>query len=125
MIQSIGQIMLYMSNPKQALQFWCEKIGFQLIESFNAIGAESYVIAPTKESDVQFVIHDKNIIAKFQPELNLLPPSILLRSSNLQETYTNLKNKGVFVNEIQDMGNFFVCNFKDEEGNYFAIKQDK
>ena len=125
MIESSVQIMLYVKDTKKAKDFWCDKMGFVLVDSFNDIGDVSYVVSPSIYSDVRFVIHNKEIIEKLSPEISTNCPSILLNTSNLEQTFEILRNKNVNINPIQDVGKFFVCNFSDEEGNYFAIKQDK
>ena len=80
-------------------------------------------IAPTKEATTSIVLHNKAMIAKMQPELNLATPSLLFDSANLDETYRIFKEKGVTVGDLVTMPGRRVFNFSDNEGNYFAIQE--
>lgn len=51
MINQIGQIMLYVNNQDEAVQFWTETVGFQIIvEENNGQGFRWIEIAPSKRS---------------------------------------------------------------------------
>lgn len=80
-------------------------------------------IAPTKEAETSIVLHNKELISKIQPELNLGTPSLLFFSKNLDQLHSELSNKNVTVGEIVDMGFRIVFNFADSEGNYFAVME--
>ncbi len=65
MINQIGQIMLYVNNQDEAVQFWTETVGFQIIvEENNGQGFRWIEIAPSKEAGTSIVLHDKELIAK-------------------------------------------------------------
>ena len=64
--------MLYVNNQDEAVKFWTEKVGFSVIsEEDNGQGFRWIEIAPTKEAETSIVLHNKELIAKMQPELNL------------------------------------------------------
>lgn len=122
MITKIGQIMLYVNNQDEAVKFWTEKVGFTVIsEEDNGEGMRWIEIAPTKDAETSFVLHNKELIAKMQPELNLGTPSLLLFSDNLDELYKDFAEKEITVGELVTMPSGRVFNFADNEGNYFAI----
>jgi lactoylglutathione lyase len=122
MINKIGQVMLYVNNQDEAVKFWTEKVGFfKVAEVDNGQGMRWIEIAPTKEAETSIVIHNKELIAKMQPELNLGTPSLLFFSDNFEELHRNLTAKGVTVGEIMNMGSRTVFNFADSEQNYFAV----
>ncbi|PEB55163.1 glyoxalase/bleomycin resistance/extradiol dioxygenase family protein [Bacillus pseudomycoides] len=126
MINKVGQIMLYVNNQDEALQFWTEKVGFSVIsEEDNGQGFRWIEIAPTKEAGTSIILHDKELIAKMQPELNLNTPSIMFFSENLDKLHTDLSNKKITVGEIVSMPSGRVFNFADNEKNYFAIMEKK
>ena len=84
MITKIGQIMLYVNNQDETVKFWTEKAGFSVIsEEDNGQGMRWIEIAPTKDVETTIILHNKELIAKMQPELNLQTPSLLLFSDNL------------------------------------------
>ena len=92
MITKIGQIMLYVNNQDEAVTFWTEKVGFSVIsEEDNGQGMKWIEIAPSKDAETAFILHNKELIAKMQPELNLQTPSLLLFSDRLDELYKGFK----------------------------------
>lgn len=124
MITKIGQIMLYVNNQDEAVQFWTEKVGFSVIsEEDNGQGMKWIEIAPTKEAETSFILHNKGLIAEMQPELNLNTPSLMFFTENLDELYKDLSGKNITVGEIMTMPSGRVFNFADNEGNYFAIME--
>ncbi|TFJ46241.1 glyoxalase/bleomycin resistance/extradiol dioxygenase family protein [Carnobacterium divergens] len=124
MITNLGQIMLYVEDQKAVAQFWIEKIGFVILAEEQVDNGFYWIeIAPTKEATTSIVLHNKAMIAKMQPELNLATPSLLFDSANLDETYRIFKEKGVTVGDLVTMPDRRVFNFSDNEGNYFAIQE--
>lgn len=118
--------MLYVNNQDDALKFWTEKVGFSKIsEEDNGQGLRWIEIAPTKEAETSFVLHNKEFIAKMQPELNLQTPSIMFYSENLDTLYKDFSDNNIKVGEIVSMPSGRVFNFADNEENYFAIMEKK
>ncbi|MGR3775984.1 VOC family protein [Bacillus paramycoides] len=126
MINQVGQIMLYVNNQDEAVQFWTETVGFQIItEENNGQGFRWIEIAPTKEAATSIVLHDKALIAKMQPELNLNTPSLMFFSNNLDQLYKDLSEKNVTVGKIMNLPTGRAFNFADSEQNYFAVMEKK
>lgn len=123
MIQSIGQVMLYVENVEAAAEFWREKMGFERVEKQEQGPQVSYIVAPKLDSQVQFVLHDKAEVAKMNPDMNLGTPSILMTATDLDSYHAELLEKGVLANPIMDLGFMKVFNFADNEGNYFAVRE--
>ena len=112
MINQIGQIMLYVNNQDEAVQFWTETVGFQIIvEENNGQGFRWIEIAPSKEAGTSIVLHDKELIAKMQPELNLHTPSLMFFSNNLDQLYKDLSEKNVTVGQVVDLPTGRAFNF--------------
>lgn len=126
MINKVGQIMLYVNNQEETLKFWTEKVGFsEVSRQDNGEGFKWIELAPTKESETTIIIHNKEIIAKMQPELNLNTPSLLFFTDNLDELYNHLLKNNVTLGEIVNMPTGRVFNFADNENNYFAVMEKK
>ncbi|HDX9580119.1 TPA: VOC family protein [Bacillus pseudomycoides] len=126
MINKVGQIMLYVNNQDEAVQFWTEKVGFHVVsEEDNGQGFKWIEIAPTKEAGTSIILHNKELIAKMQPELNLGTPSLMFFTENLDQLYKDLSDKKVTVGEIVSMPSGRVFNFADYENNYFAVMEKK
>ncbi|RAP27037.1 hypothetical protein C2W64_01183 [Brevibacillus laterosporus] len=126
MINKVGQIMIYANNQDEALQFWTEKVGFSVVsEEDNGQGLRWIEIAPTKEAETSIILHNKELIAKMQPELNLNTPSMMFFSGNLDKLYKDFSDKKITVGEIVSMPSGRVFNFADNEKNYFAVMEKK
>ena len=124
MISKIGQVMLYVNNQDEAVNFWTEKVGFSVIsEEDNGQGMRWIEIAPTKESETSLILHNKEFIAKMEPEMNLGTPSLMFFSDNLDTLYNDLSSKNITVGEIVSMPSGRVFNFADSEENYFAVME--
>jgi lactoylglutathione lyase len=124
LINKVGQIMLYVNNQDGAVRFWTEKVGFSVIaENDNGQGMKWIEIAPTKEAETSIVLHNKELIAKMQPEMNLGTPSLMFFSENLEQLYQDFKDKNITVGDMVTMPGGKVFNFADPENNYFAVME--
>lgn len=125
MINQVGQIMLYVNNQDEAVKFWTEKVGFSVrSEQDNGQGMRWIEIVPTKDAETSLVLHNKELIAKMQPELNLGTPSMMFFSENLDQLYKDFQDKTITVGEMVNMPvGVKVFNFADQENNYFAVME--
>ncbi|KNH19177.1 glyoxalase [Priestia megaterium] len=125
MIKKVGQIMVYVNDQDQAVKFWTEKMGFQVMsEQNNDQGMKWIELAPVAGAETTIILHNKQLIAKMQPELNVGTPSLLFFTENVDELYRDLTAKSVTVGEIVSMPSGRVFNFSDSEGNYFAVMEN-
>ncbi len=126
MINMLGQVMVYVNNQEEAVNFWTEKVGFSIIsDNNNGQGMRWIEVAPSKNAETSIVLHNKELISKMQPSLNLGTPSLMFFTNKLDEVYSDLTNKKVTVGEIVEMPNGRVFNFADDEQNYFAVMEKK
>ncbi|MEB2281969.1 VOC family protein [Lysinibacillus xylanilyticus] len=126
MINKVGQLMLYVNNQDEAKEFWTEKVGFSVIsEEDKGQGIKWIEIAPTKEAETTIIPHNKELIAKMQPEMNLGTPSLMFFSEDFDKLYNDLLNKNVIVGEIVNMHSGRIFNFADNENNYYAVMAAK
>ncbi|MDQ0232075.1 VOC family protein [Metabacillus malikii] len=124
MIQTLGQVMLYVDNQEEGAQFWSEKFGFTIIaEEDNGQGMKWIELAPTTDAETTIVLHNKELIAKMDPDLHLGTPSLMFYTKDLDAFYQKLQNNQVTVGEIVEMPSGRVFNFADNENNYFAVTE--
>lgn len=117
--------MLYVKDQDAAVKFWTEKVGFIVVADHAEAGMRWIEIAPTQNAETSFVLHNKDIIAKMQPELNLATPSLMFYANDLQHMYEDFKTKGITVGDLVEMPIGKVFNFADDENNYFAVVEKK
>lgn len=126
MIHKLGQVMLYVNDQEKAVQFWVDKVGFCVIaDEDNGQGFRWIEIAPSQTAETSIVLHNKELIAKMSPELNLSTPSLMFYSDNLDQLYAKLQEQQVTVGEIVTMPTGRVFNFADDENNYFAVAEKR
>lgn len=122
MIKKLGQVMIYVNDQQAAIKFWTKKVGFHLISEDNdGNGMSWYEIAPTKSAETSFVLQNKELVARLEPEVNLGAPSLLFYADNLEQVYKEFQDKNITVGDIVNVPEGKVFNFSDAEGNYFAI----
>ena len=123
MISKVGQIMLYVNDQDEAVRFWTEKVGFQVISKENNGEMRWIEVAPKSGSETTIVLHDKDTVAKMSPGLNLDTPSLMFVADDLDQLFNHLSGQNITVGEIVEMPFGRVFNFADSEENYFAVKE--
>ncbi|TWT05414.1 VOC family protein [Planococcus sp. CPCC 101016] len=125
MINKLGQVMVYVEDQDKAVKFWTEKAGFAVIadEGSKDQGLRWIEIAPTKEAETTIVLHDKEVVSKLSPELELGTPSLMFYTDGVEQLYADFEERGVMTGELVDMGAGRSFNFADDEGNYFAVME--
>ncbi|WP_284139792.1 MULTISPECIES: VOC family protein [unclassified Virgibacillus] len=124
MIYKVGQIMLYVKNQDEAVRFWTEKLGFSVIaEENNSQGMRWIEIAPSENAETTIILHNKEMVAKMSPGLNLDTPSLMFFSEDIEQMRNELIGKHITVGDIVNMPSGRVFNFADDEENYFAVME--
>ncbi|MDQ1003047.1 lactoylglutathione lyase [Neobacillus niacini] len=125
MINIVGQIMLYVNNQEESVKFWTEKAGFTVLSENDNGAMKWFVIAPSKDAQTSIVLHNKEVVAKFSPELNFGTPSLMFFTKDLDQLYKDFNDKNITVGEIVNIPGGRVFNFADNEENYFAVTEIK
>jgi len=123
MISQVGQIMLYVNNQDEAVEFWTKKLGFQVISEEDNGQMRWIEIAPANGAETSIILHHKAFVAKMSPGMNLGTPSLMFFSKNLDKLRSDLQSKKITVGEIVTMPSGRVFNFADNEENYFAVME--
>lgn len=125
MIKEIGKITIYVNNVEKAKKFWLEKMNFIIkFEAEIGPGFKWLEVGPTKEAFTTFVIYNKEMMAKQNPQANVGHPNIILSTTNIEATYSKMKENGVDVDEIKTMPYGSMFSFKDQDGNAYLIRED-
>ncbi|TAA71721.1 VOC family protein [Planococcus salinarum] len=125
MINKLGQVMVYVEDQDKAVKFWTEKAGFTVIadEGSPDQGLRWIEIAPTEDAATTIVLHDKEVVSKLSPELELGTPSLMFYTDGVDKLYADFKERGITTGELVNMGIGRSFNFADDEGNYFAVME--
>ena len=127
MIDTIGGVVIMVSDQAQAVKFYAEKVGFDIRLNVPFFGGKWIEIAP-KDSE--------STLSIMEPNAQLMPPEELeiarknigrntgvwFYTSNIQSTYEDLKSKGVDITkpEKQEWGGIMSL-VKDLDGNVFTL----
>ncbi|MDM5315325.1 VOC family protein [Fictibacillus sp. b24] len=123
MINKVGQIMLYVNNQDESVDFWTKELGFSVISEENNDQMRWIEVAPSKDAETSIILHNKEFVAKMSPGLNLGTPSLMFFTENLDQLHNELSSKNITVGEIVNMPSGRVFNFADHEENYFAVME--
>lgn len=117
--------MVYVDDLDKAMRFWTEKAGFAVIVKGNVEGQDIrwFELAPSEDSATTIVLHDKAVVSKMSPELDLGTPSLMFYTDDVEKLYSDFKEKGITTGDLVDMGVGRSFNFSDDEGNFFAVMQ--
>ena len=126
MIKNIGKITLYVNNQEEAKEFWTKKAGF-IVKFEQSMGPNMkwIEVGPSADSFTTFVLYNKNMMMKQNPNTCVEHPSVLLSTDDIKKTHEELKANGVEVEEIQKMPYGSMFTFKDMDGNRFIVREDR
>lgn len=127
MIDTIGGVVIMVSDQAQAVKFYAEKIGFDIRLNVPFFGGKWIEVAP-KDSE--------STLSIMEPHPKMMPPEELeiarknigrntgvwFYTSDIQSTYEELKSKGVDITkpEKQEWGGIMSL-VKDLDGNIFTL----
>ncbi|MGM0212967.1 VOC family protein [Enterococcus sp. AZ109] len=114
------KVILYAQDVKKASEFW-QTLGFVEISLDKIDGSFVAELAITETSDTHLVIYDRQFVESNSGESVDPSPALIFSSDDVVELYKSLKEKGVQVGEIAQIGEEFVFNFIDADGNYFVV----
>jgi uncharacterized glyoxalase superfamily protein PhnB len=133
MIDSIGGMVVIVSDQQKAIEFYTQKLGFELKSDIpfgnsSAEGLRWVEVAPkTSQSTISLMIPNP-VMMSDGVEIEAIKKSIgaetgiWFYSNNIQSTYEELKGKGVDITtpEKQEWGGV-MSKVKDQDGNSFSI----
>lgn len=126
MINKISKITLYVNNQEEAKLFWTNKINF-IVKLEQSMGEQMkwLEVGPSENSDTTFILYDKKLMMDQNPSANVLHPSVILSTNDIQNAYDIMKTNGVEVGELMTMPYGKMFSFKDQDGNEFLLREDK
>ena len=127
MIDTIGGVVIMVSDQARAVKFYAEKVGFDIRLNVPFYGGKWIEIAP-KDSESTLSIMEPNPQLMTPEELEIARKNIgrntgvWFYTSDIQSTYEDLKSKGVDITkpEKQEWGGIMSL-VKDLDGNRFTL----
>jgi lactoylglutathione lyase len=133
MIDTIGGTVVIVSDQQKAVEFYTQKLGFELktdmfFGSSNSSGIRWVEVAPKKsQSTISLMVANAQLLSN-EGEIEAAKKGIgtetgiWFYSDDIQSTYGELKKKGVDIAapEKQEWGGI-MSKFKDQDGNSYSL----
>jgi lactoylglutathione lyase len=119
MIKQIATVGIYVEDQKKALQFWKDKVGFEVRNNVDMGNGMTWMEVAPKGAESCLVLYPKKLMTNFAE----LKPSIVFVCQDIDNFCAELKKNGVgFAQELSTMRWGKFASFKDEDGNEFGLK---
>ena len=118
-ITGIVSTSVFVKDQQESLNFWIEKLGFEVICDIKLESNLRWVEIAPISSNSSINLYPKSLISK----KDLKPmPVIVFRTDDIRSTFNNLKTKGVTFsrNPLKSILGIYAM-FKDLDGNEFLI----
>lgn len=127
MIQKMGHITLLVKDYDEAIKFYTEVLGFELIADNNFGNGQRWVsVAPVNQKEIRIVFVIADTAEKMERVGNAVADHVLLvlETDNCRKDYELLKSKGVnFYGEPENMPWGTEVVFEDLYGNRLDMLQ--
>lgn len=114
------KVNLYANDVKKASAFW-QSLGFVEISFEELDGSQVAEVAMSKESTTHLVIYDRAFIENNDDELSEPAPALIFGSDDVVSLYKKLQEVNVQLGDLAQIGEEYVFNFVDTDGNYFVV----
>ena len=136
MIQKLSHATIYVSNQQEALEFYRDKLGFEVrTDAAFGEGFRWVTVSPKDQPDLEIVLMEPKGGFMFDQATAdqlraLIAKGILgagvFNTEDCQATYEELKSRGVeFISPPEDKFYGIEAIFKDNSGNWFSLSQPK
>lgn len=119
MIKQIATVGVYVEDQEKSLEFWTGKLGFKVYANKEMGPNARWIEVGPPNAQTRLVIYLKTM----KENVGEFKPSIVFECDNIDETYEELKGKGLrFTQDLATMpwGTFAI--FEDLDGNEFLLK---
>lgn len=114
------KVILYANDVKKASSFW-QGLGFVELSFEELDGSQVAEIAMSENSTTHLVIYDREFIEKNDDEATEPSPALIFGSDDVVTLYKKLQEAAVQLGDLAQIGEEYVFNFVDADGNYFMV----
>ena len=122
MISRIATQAVYVEDQTAAVQFWVEKVGFELRVELDMGPNAKWIEVGPAGAESNLVIYPKTMMKDWSER----KPSIVFECDDIHGTFRDMAARGVeFSQEPTEMpwGPFAI--FNDEDGNWYGLRESK
>jgi lactoylglutathione lyase len=129
MIKTIGGTIIYVSNQSRAVEFYTQKLGFEVKSNMQFGDNIKWIeVAPKESNSTLSLVEPNRELLKTDEEINRAKMKIgtdtdvWFYANDIESTYEERKGKGVNLTkpEKQDWGGTMSI-LKDQDGNLFGL----
>ena len=129
MIKTIGGTIVYVSNQSRAVEFYTQKLGFEVKSNMQFGDNIKWIeVAPKESNSTLSLVEPNRELLKTDEEINRpkmkigTDTDVWFYANDIESTYEELKGKGVNLTkpEKQDWGGTMSI-LKDQDGNLFGL----
>lgn len=114
------KVTLYANDVKKASSFW-QGLGFVELSFEELDGSQVAEVAMSENSTTHLVIYDREFIEKNDDEATEPSPALIFGSDDVVTLYKKLQEAAVQLGDLAQIGEEYVFNFVDADGNYFMV----
>ena len=114
------KVILYANDVKKASSFW-QGLGFVELSFEELDGSQVAEVAMSENSTTHLVIYDREFIEKNDDEATEPTPALIFGSDDVVTLYKKLQEAAVQLGDLAQIGEEYVFNFVDADGNYFMV----
>ena len=118
MITKIGTAAVYVSDQPAAEEFWTKKMGFEVVAKKEMGGGLYWLEVAPKGGQSALVLYPRSAMQDWER----MKPSIVFECDDFDETYAQLKARGVNTGDPMSLGWGKFLKFEDPDGNEFGIR---
>lgn len=96
-------------------------VGFKELDRQEMDGTLVVEIAQSEKATTSLVLYDRKFIEQHSPEVAGSSPSLMFYSDDIFDLYKKMQAQGTVLGELVQLGEEYVFNFADPDGNYFAV----
>ena len=74
-----------------------------------------------EDSQTSFVLYDRAFVESHSPGTATSAPSLMFYSKDIFGLYKKMQTQSVTLGDMVQLGEEYVFNFADPDGNYFAV----
>jgi lactoylglutathione lyase len=124
MFSSYLKIIMYVKNLSATIDFWTS-FGFAEKTREMVDGTEVVQITPVDNEDLVFELYDAKFMEENGEEVNTASPTLMFHSRDVEDLYKKMQTKNVPLGDLIKIGEAFVFNFTDPDGNFFVVSSEK
>ncbi len=108
---------IYVHDPKAMKAYYTDKLGFTLLAEREG---PRYVLG-FENTPIRIVLASHHLAT--DPKQANEMPSLLLKVKDIHKVYNTMRDRGVVVSDLFELGDMKTFNFADGENHYMACWQ--